>query len=316
MHMIDTPPSLRALTEKLFDYAGMFPPAACTFEQALEHSLRFSTSLTRPWLVGTDLVLQFQLLDSLSRASFAAGRPLTVCMLADPIHTPDAPPFFSQWDDARSFTDRTDGKALVTGVEAKCTLSTHDELRDLLARIEERDGPPVALEPEGSHANSIAWLEEFGTLLEETNRRRPGRPVLLKMRGNVLSISLLSELLPILHARRVGLKATQLLHHPIIERARYGNVLGFLNLSLAWVLAHTRNITTKDLVACLEISHAGDLSFTGESIFWNGYTLTAAEIRDTRMRFPLAIGSCSIHEPDEDLARLWPLHDCVGAAAV
>jgi len=45
------------LLERLFDYADMFPPAQRSFEDALKESASLATTLVRPWLVASDIVL-------------------------------------------------------------------------------------------------------------------------------------------------------------------------------------------------------------------------------------------------------------------
>ncbi len=50
--------ALDALTNGLFDYAGMFPPAALSFPDALAESATFQQALSRPSIVGADMPVQ------------------------------------------------------------------------------------------------------------------------------------------------------------------------------------------------------------------------------------------------------------------
>ena len=52
--------TLELLLSRLFDYAGMFPPAGRSFHEALKESASLPTSLTRPGMLSSDLVLDIE----------------------------------------------------------------------------------------------------------------------------------------------------------------------------------------------------------------------------------------------------------------
>lgn len=291
--------ALHALTEHLFDYAGMFPPAAKSLEGALEETIHFPSSLQRPDLVAGDLVCSCEELANLKALLpswiESRGRPLHLCLLMSSVDDED------EWKKAceaikgESITLRT--------VECKVTLECVDTERVIRWSNECRFKGTVALEP--NPLPDLDSLHRFARELKAANERVGRTLFALKVRGNAVERDMLATIIAICAEAELPLKLTQLLHHPIIEPARYGNHLGFLTVSLAWNLAARTSITPVELQECLGISKVEDLRFEGEFVSWRSYSLHAGEIRATRERCPLSIGSCSISEPDEDLKRLF-----------
>lgn len=291
--------ALHALTEGLFDYAGMFPPASRSLEEAIEESIAFPSALRNPRLVGGDLVcgsekLQ-QLKELLPRWTDARRRPLGLCLLMPELGS-------KAWDDV---CEAIKGESIaLRSVECKVTEGLEEGLQ-ALSEWSERCSfrGIIALEP-----TPLPDLDALHTLakgLKASNAEAGEALFALKIRGNSVERNSLATIIALCSELGLPLKLTQLLHHPIIENQRYGNHLGFLTVSLAWCLAARTSITPVELQECLGISKVEDLRFEGEVVSWRSYSLHSGEISETRQGSPLSIGSCSISEPDEDLARLF-----------
>jgi len=292
--------ALHALTENLFDYAGMFPPASKSLEGALEETIDFPSSLGRPDLIAGDLVCSSEELANLKpllpRWIEARGRPLHLCLLMSSLEDE------GDWKKAceaikgESITLRT--------VECKVADGCEDAIEGIIRWSKEcRFKGTVALEP--TPLPDLDTLHRFARELKAANERVGQKLFALKVRGNAVERDSLATIIAICAEAELPLKLTQLLHHPIIEPSRYGNHLGFLTVSLAWHLAARTSITPVELQECLGLTKVEDLRFEGEIISWRSYSLHSGEIRATRERCPLSIGSCSISEPDEDLKRLF-----------
>jgi hypothetical protein len=298
-------PALDALTERLFDYAGMFPPAALSFEEAVQTSLRFSRELRRPGLVGSDLVLQLPFLPKLTdeaveRSGAELGEGVRVCVLGAPLESGKAEEerrALAEFNERRGSKSRS---ASVVAYEVKVStkeLGRVEELGELFGK----EPFLVAVEPDPFEEDALAPLTR---LLQALGDKHPARFV-LKVRGTTLDARMMARILEAAVAEGVGLKATQNLHHPILEESRYGNKLGFLNLVVAWVLTTQAPLAYDQLLRCLSTSKPRDFSFEGDLFRWEDRSLTVEEIRALRAKAFLGIGSCSIHEPDEDLERLF-----------
>lgn len=111
----------------------------------------------------------------------------------------------------------------------------------------------------------------------------------------------------LLHAaRRLGLplKATAGLHHPFRHFDPMEQLMqhGFVNLVGAAVLAHARSLGEEELEALVAERDKEAFSLTGESFAWRGLQTGAEEIAAARRELLVGFGSCSFSEPVEDLA--------------
>jgi hypothetical protein len=109
----------------------------------------------------------------------------------------------------------------------------------------------------------------------------------------------------------VPLKATAGLHHPLrgehaftckSDSAR-GVMHGFLNLLLASVFVRA-GVAPEELAELLEERSASVFGFEPDGITWRYHRITNQQIRRARERSLVSFGSCSFHEPVEDLRAL------------
>ncbi len=103
-------------------------------------------------------------------------------------------------------------------------------------------------------------------------------------------------------------KATAGLHHPI--RATYrltyapdspsSTMFGFLNVFLAGAFAYN-GMAQPDLTELLNETDLAQFSFTDDTVHWRTHTLNVETLKDARTHFAITFGSCSFEEPIEDL---------------
>lgn len=299
--------SLEELLKGLFDYAGMFPPAGLSFDDALKCSAAFPVVLHRHGLLGSDLVLDAAKLPeltpaALSRAGFQRS-PLRLCLLGAPL-TPDNP-----------VIPATCGVAAVQIVSYEVKLpwpfpGFPDTAARALSAARGALDKDVRLfvEPE---LNPLEWErnnEAVFSLLDNLNRKNP-RPIGLKIRGSgprAITNAVLSALLPDINRRNLPFKATGGLHHPF-RNTRKSHDLGFLNLTAALRLQSALGIVALPrhrLLECLETEDSAAYDFS-DGLRWKEFSIAPEELRSAISRVPFTIGSCSLSEPDEDLRRLF-----------
>lgn len=306
------------LVRALFDYAGQYPPASLSLDEALAKSAGFRKTLRRPGMAAADLVCglaQLAELDAvrLARAGWDSKRPFRVCVLGPQLAGPGAP--------LPEEVEKAAAKAVAFGgparsgapelsavsYEVKCPAPFLDRrAREALeAARHGLGGYPGGLfvEPECAATEWPSALEGilrfFSELPEE---ERPG----LKLRCSgpaAIDPESLSRVVAGAVDRGLRLKATAGLHHPIVEE-RYGNRVGFLGLALSVRLRRTlgAGFSLPAILGCLTAAEARSFSFA-DGAAWLSFRLPPDRLA---ARSGFAIGSCSLHEPDDDLERLFP----------
>lgn len=104
----------------------------------------------------------------------------------------------------------------------------------------------------------------------------------------------------------IPLKATAGLHHPVRHYNNEYDVMmhGFLNVSLARILADVRSLNESELHEILEDTNHDHFTLTDNEISWKHHKLSIEEIKESRKRSFVSYGSCSFDEPREDLAAM------------
>lgn len=308
---------LDTITAGLFEYAGTFPPASLSFEEALQTSATFKQTLHRPALVGADCVLaekDLLKLDDLTlmNSGFRSGDPFRVVVLGDAEN-------LSRTSMIKIFLDAHRKSSIPKVVRSYETLLPieaygHEErCISFLSRLSDYLGDPnlrIAIELDGSTAHFHEVALTLGSAITSSVHRSKQR-IAIKVRGSgpkKITILNLSHALGLVSELGLDFKATAGLHHPILEPHRYGNDLGFLNLIAALYLRRSlgsRVFHDDALIACLTSSATSDFTLS-DGLRWRDYSISEESVSEAKIAHFFSIGSCSIHEPDEDLARLFP----------
>lgn len=307
---------LERLVDRLFDYAGMFPPAELDLHSALKESASFGDTLQRPHMVSADMVVppgELALLndDTLRSAGFLPEHEVKVCLVGVPLEQgTDAA------DRVRAFhasareaqvprrvvaLEVADGRSLESDLPASAAMLRH------IAQATTGLGVALYYEPRWKDDDWAAGLERVVELLEEV---RGGGIVSigLKVRcagPTAVSPATLAAILAAMVDRRFPFKVTQGLHHPVVEPERHDGALGFLGVAAAHALRAGigASFDLEAIEACLTEQDAAAFRFD-DGLSYRGHAL-AGEAFDKALVLPFNIGSCSIHEPDEDLVRLY-----------
>lgn len=308
--------SLTDVARGLFDYAGMYPPASLSLEEALSKSAGFRKTLRRPGMLAADLVCgldRLELLEPvrLAKAGWDPERAFKVCVLGPALAGPGAvPPEEQKSQAARAVAFDGTGRPTRSAVsyEIKCPVSHLLDRRAAAAFEAVRSGlggyvGGLFVEPECASTEWPGAVESVFSFFDAlAPERRPG----LKLRCSgpaAIDPESLARSLAAASDRGLKLKATAGLHHPIVE-PRYGNRVGFLGLALAVRLRRALGpgFSLPLIEGCLTAAEPGQFTFV-DGAAWLKFWLPTDRLL-TRPGF--TIGSCSLHEPDDDLARLYP----------
>lgn len=292
--------SLHLLLANLFDYAGMFPPAARSFEAALQETCSLAGALNRPWMVASDIVLDTEhahKLRGVNLGAYSARNPFRVCVLA----TEDS----ERVREEATQLLKKEPPVTISSFEIKTSPSSLGETLEQYGSFCASRDILLCLEP---NLSVDGWRDDL-TATINTLRSSPFHPGLKCRLTGPTGISAERFAAAIIGANEGGipLKVTGGLHHPIVEPTRYPFPMGFLNVSVGVMLHRCLGdkISAKALEEILTNQDARAFSF-GERLGFKDLSVSINELGTAKAKNHFSVGSCSLHEPDEDLSRIFP----------
>ncbi len=311
----------RALLSDLFDYAGLFPPAARGLGDALSQWRRHRAEPAR-WMLGAFVLPVRMLPDLAERLDPHESIPLSLL----PTGGSDAGLWIdSLHADLRSIQAflQSAPECAVSGLEARMPADAQgDGSAEFLRRTARllrdfgSERTTVYLEP-GWSADAVARLPLTLQAIAEHNAEQATGPTFaakLRMGGVTAdafpSPQSAAEALIAIREAGVPFKCTAGLHHPI--RAHHDSVStemhGFLNVFAAWTFAYALGSGAGTVVRVLATTDAQAFRLSDDGLAWcvgedASLSATPDQIRSARRRAQ-GIGSCSFDEPVADLAAL------------
>lgn len=285
MHAID------ALLENLIDYAGLFPPAALSMEEAVRNYASYRESADRSAL--SSFVVPVARVDEMLGLVALADSPWPLSLLWPRGAAADGPP-------TRALRDH-EPRVRVAAIEARAT--NPDELAALAEWAGET---PLFVE--------FSWREDPGPWVEALAR--------LGLRAKIRTGGIAEDLVPPMPAvgrflracldRGVPFKATAGLHHPVrgeqnltYEEGSPRAILhGYLNVFVGSMLYGQGAVDADGLLEVLGEMDPGAFQSQDRALSWREHQLTAADIREFRRERACSFGSCSFTEPLDDLREL------------
>lgn len=306
--------SLDALTGNLFDYAGMFPPAALSFPEALHESAGFPQTLRRSSIVGADMVVKPEHLNEattqhLLDAGFNGRSHVRMCLVGVPAHDGHKRANQILAYNRESRVDKVPHEVIA--------LELHSELDDPMDAAGALMPGRFVLSGQDIQVfwepllDDAAWNERFDdvwAVIDGCNSESELPIVGLKVRcggDNALSPATLARIIPEVHKRNLPWKVTQGLHHALA--GSHDNAVGFIGLAAALRLYEENALQDDELEACIAETEASAFDFVG-GLSWRDHRIDRAQLGHA-MQTPFAIGSCSLAEPDAELWQHWPIKD-------
>ena len=290
--------SATALLAGLVDYAGLFPPAALSMDDAVAEYARWRRS-PEAWMLGR-FVLPAARLAELSRSGDAhlpepgAGEPWRLsALLGADVHG----------DSARvtAFNASSAGRAVVDAVELKAV--SPEEAAGALDALPAGLDAFVEVPLDGDLDAILAVLRAHGA---RAKARTGGVvPEAIPAPADVARF--------IAACARAGVpwKATAGLHHPV--RAEHALTYagdspravmhGFLNVFAAGALARA-GASPAELEAVLREGDPSALRLGADALTWRHLRVSTDEVLEARRSFATSFGSCSFAEPVAGLREL------------
>lgn len=292
------PSALRALLTGLIDYAGMFPPAKLSLEDAARKFVSYAHG-PHAWMLGKFIVPAErveELRGCLAENSKARGQsvPLSVLLGTEPLREAEM---------IRAERLREPGISHVS-VESVEFRPGSPAMVGQLADVLPRDLPVFCEVP---HADNLTeWMAAI---------RQTGWFAKIRTGGTVPeafpSSAAVAEILAQCKAYGVGFKATAGLHHPVRSahpltyeaNSPCGVMHGFLNVFLGAAFLEC-GISQEQSVAVLDDTDASTFRFSEDCAHWGQLFVSVGDIARARQCFAISFGACSFEEPIQGLQKL------------
>jgi hypothetical protein len=299
--MQPTSQSSRAFFSQLIDYAGLFPPAALKFSNALENYQQYISS-PKSWMVGRFIVGSSHLDDiEKSLTSVAPGTDIELVLVT------------------KNLDNDLQKIAKLVGESAKkvhlgCVEMQLDSKAGLRRQIEDavKSIPNVIYFFEVPYGPN--WEGLFDEAVSITQQLPSGSPRAgLKVRCGGLEPQQVPAPARVAHAlyacaqARVPIKFTAGIHKPFrCEAPKEGSCTahGYFNILFAALSAFSAKAGKDQLKAIIVESKETHPAFTDDGINWLGIEISTEQIEHLRKNFVIGFGSCSVDEPLEEAERL------------
>lgn len=318
--------SLRALLTEILDYAGLFPPASLSLDEALKKFAAYR-QIDQSWML-SHFVCPASILpgvDAYGAVLFADSTRMwrfsVVCQGGDDLQS-----FLETLQqDLRgitSFAEQHAKTATVDRLEIKVPSAVLQAGQEPLSELIERSAEMIASTTPGiTPFYEISAIEDgaeevYAALeaLKKFNDRWSGeryRAAGAKIRTGgaeprmIPSTKQVAFFISACHKLRLAFKATAGLHHPF---SRHDDKLncqlhGFLSVFVAAVLVDVLGIDLQTSLKIIECGKRGEFNFEQEGFTWGKWKASADQITMARNNFAISFGSCSVIEPIEDLQK-------------
>jgi len=284
--------SIRSLLHEVFDYAGLFPPAALPMDQATDVYARHISGSDR-WITHNFVCPVAWLSDLGSHLSKLPHQTWSVTVLGTSLEG-----FRQDLNHIDRFKAEAGERAEVVGYEVKGKLSEMQS--SFLMPLVQSDFEEIFVELPFSEdgLDALPTLAEFDVI--GVKGRSGG------LEANAFpSPSLLAPWIRQAIDLDLAMKLTAGLHHPfrVYHDSVQTEMHGFLNVLCAGTLAESDDLSSAEIEDILRIEDPRLFEFSDEGFSVSGHTASLDDIEAFRSLFH-SIGSCSITEPMDDLTRL------------
>lgn len=324
--------AVRVFLTGLFDYAGLFPPASLTLEDAISEYAQYRMGSDK-WMIGPFVchVSSLDDLDAFGRL-FEKSPPFQFSILT---RTADDSTDFSlvlqeDLEEMNRFVKRHSGNVSTDIIEVRVPRVASADRKEAGAILSDlgalETGCPlipdsVFLEVSRDEdfavhlenvASAIAFSTEISANMSGDLSGKSFPRVGLKLRcggTNPLDFPTpgqIAEFLKTVIRHRVQFKATAGLHHPVRHvDCKSGFIMhGFLNVFFAAALDAVHDVDVSTMIQVLEEMDADAFAFSDDGIRWRDWAISTKALAQIRERLASSIGSCSFDEPRADLVSL------------
>jgi hypothetical protein len=299
---------------RIIDYAGLYPPASLSLEEAIRNFVKYQDD-AEAWMLSRFIIPAKRLVE-LSQLAEIFSRQGVLTFSALGRGGKNADEFRANLkldiDDIHAFRGTHGAAVLVDMFEVALPSSAlidstqaHDLVKDASDMLN-KNGITVFFES----SSGEGWQSRAENLIRAL-RKLKDRHVGFKLRtGGVTadafpSIEQIAWALASVRDAGIPLKCTAGLHHPVrhFNDSVQAKMHGFLNVFGAGVLAEAHGLTQVQIQPILEDENPKHFIFDENGFAWKDLRVANPEILKIR-QFATSFGSCSFDEPREDLQKL------------
>lgn len=292
--------SLARLLDRFIDYAGLFPPAKLSMEEAVSSYLDYLSGPEEPFV--SRFVCSVAKLDDLRQvlANRSVTETISLCVVGT------APTDHASWGDAlvhdadamTRFMERVGEDAAIEAYEIR--IPSHKHIVEYVQDLRSFNQVDVFCElPWGPEmADSLAVLAEeewLGAKARTGGLEASAFPPPITVAEFLVSCCQLD----------LAFKLTAGLHHPLRGHRKEvdANMHGFLNIMVATSLIQAHDLNSREVTMILESEDSADFKFDDEAVHFKEQSADLEAIDEARALIS-GIGSCSVTEPLQDLKDL------------
>jgi len=310
---------VETLLESIIDYAGLFPPASLSMEDAFATYIQHRRG-PDGWMISHFVCPAARLdeLEPLLEATDEADPPVSLAVLGSGGDTIDA--FLEAVDrdaDAlRRMVSRNGERVVADVFEVRLPVAggAAVAVADGSQRLEK--GSRLSVTPYFEVSLLGDWrprLPAAAAAVRDANREWRGtNRIGLKIRCGGLEAAAVPPVEAVAAAIAIGvaigvpLKATQGLHHVVrcYDPALGTTVHGFLNLFVAATLARSHDLPVVRLAEIVAEENPDAFVIDGEAVGWQDLEASSDQVAEARRRGLTTFGSCSFEEPRNELRNL------------
>ncbi|GAB4365073.1 MAG: hypothetical protein Kow0042_04050 [Calditrichia bacterium] len=312
----------------LIDYAGLFPPAKLSMEEAVKNYCRYMKGADS-WMLGRFICPLARLAEfcSVAERCWKGDSPIKLSVLPRYVQNPTDLLKMLQSDlkNASSIMEQYPGLFVVEFLEMRLPGTIPDKsLPDFLANFYNmliqfvRDHSLPAIRPFFEWDALPENRPDYGRLAEiiAAQNRELASPALfpagLKLRCGgetptaIPDVPIVAQAIQEVYRHRLPFKATAGLHHAVshFNDSLPKKMLGFLNLFGALLLFWADRIAPDKLALLLEDENPQNFQFNDEFFIWRNFQINREEITRLRGNYVVSFGSCDFDEPREDLREM------------
>jgi hypothetical protein len=318
-NLVEPVNSLKIFTDKLIDYAGLFPPASLDMAQSLNNYL-FYMQGPYSWMLSNFIIPAKRLSElEILLKGIKTGDKIPLSVIGTGSETKDNF-MFGLDDDVRrlidfkskyfdSFQMNSFEFRLPSQLVADGSIKEISELMNIISKVLLKSGlgnSNIFFEGvinDRFDESLIKIVEAVSLSGGETTRcgfkfRTGGT----EAEAFPSTMKIASAIITCLEYN-VPVKCTAGLHHPIRHYNESVSAVmhGFLNVFGAGIFAYTSDLDEAEIDEILNEEEPFDFYFTDEGLSWHDYSITNFDIKNARDNFMISYGSCSFDEPVEDL---------------
>lgn len=315
--------SLLAFTDRLIDYAGLFPPASLNLNKAFSNYISYCDGKYTSMLSGFICpVNKLEQLKDILHSEKTGNKKIHISAISTGGSTLNEFKLNFERDLGiwHEFKSDPDVNANIDSLETKLPEEVFNspdnrDLKSLIeiisAKIKDNISNPVFLFFEGISAQNRNNMPE--ALIDAVSSHNlNGIDAGFKLRtGGVTPASFpdpeqIAFCIRTCLDKKVPMKFTAGLHHPFRHFDKTIGVMmyGFINVFAAGIIAMRHDISNKGIEEILIDEDPSDFIFTDEYFSWKDWKIEIDDIEYARKNLVLSFGSCSFDEPVDDLISL------------